>query len=47
MSSIMLKTILRFFDLVNRLDSETRSGKQGRIADYLSRLDFVLLDELG
>ena len=40
----------RFFnvvDLVNRLESETRSGKQGRIADYLSRLDFVLLDELG
>ena len=40
----------RFFnvvDLVNKLDAETRAGKQGRIADYLSRLDFVLLDELG
>jgi DNA replication protein DnaC len=40
----------RFFnvvDLVNRLESETRAGKQGRIADYMTRLDFVLLDELG
>jgi DNA replication protein DnaC len=40
----------RFFnvvDLVNRLESETRVGKQGRIADYMTRLDFVLLDELG
>jgi DNA replication protein DnaC len=34
-------------DLVNRLEAETRSGKQGRIADHLTRLDFVLLDELG
>ena len=40
----------RFFnvvDLVNRLEIETRSGKQGRIADHLTRLDFVVLDELG
>ncbi len=40
----------RFFnvvDLANKLDAETRAGKQGRIADDLSRLDFVLLDELG
>ena len=40
----------RFFnvvDLVNRLDTETRSGKQGHLADYLNRLDFVVLDELG
>ena len=34
-------------DLVNRLDGEARAGKQGRMADYLSRLDFVILDELG
>lgn len=34
-------------DLVNRLEAETRAGKQGRIADHLTRLDFVLLDELG
>jgi DNA replication protein DnaC len=40
----------RFFnvvDLVNRLEIETRGGKQGRLADYLTRLDFVILDELG
>jgi len=34
-------------DLVNRLESEARSGRQGRLADYLTRLDFVALDELG
>jgi len=34
-------------DLVNRLETETRSGKQGRTADYLTRMDFVILDELG
>ena len=32
-------------DLVNRLDSEARAGRQGRMADYLSRLDFLILDE--
>jgi len=40
----------RFFnvvDLVNRLETETRSGKQGRTADYLNRLDFIILDEPG
>jgi hypothetical protein len=40
----------RFFnvvDLVNRLETETRGGKQGRMADYLSRLDFVILDRTG
>ena len=40
----------RFFnvvDLVNRLETEHRAGKQGRTADYLTRLDFVVLDELG
>jgi DNA replication protein DnaC len=34
-------------DLVNRLDAETRNGRQGRIADHLTRIDFVILDELG
>ena len=34
-------------DLVNRLETESRSGRQGRIADHLTRLDFVILDELG
>jgi DNA replication protein DnaC len=40
----------RFFnvvDLVNRLDAEARTGRQGRLADHLCRLDFVILDELG
>jgi len=40
----------RFFnavDLVNRLETETCSGKQGHMADYLARFDFVILDELG
>ena len=40
----------RFFnvvDLVNRLEAEGRSGRQGRMADYLSRVDFIVLDELG
>ena len=34
-------------DLVNRLEAETRAGRPGRIADHLSRLDLVILDELG
>jgi len=34
-------------DLVNRLEAESRNGRQGRIADYLTRKDFVVLDELG
>jgi DNA replication protein DnaC len=40
----------RFFtavDLVNRLEAEGRAGRQGRIADTLARMDFVVLDELG
>jgi DNA replication protein DnaC len=40
----------RFFnvvDLVNKLEAEARSGRQGRLADHLARLDFVVLDELG
>jgi len=34
-------------DLVNRLEIETRNGRQGRLADHLTRLDFIILDELG
>ena len=40
----------RFFnvvDLVNRLETETRQNRQGRMADYLTRMDFIVLDELG
>ena len=41
---------LRFYnvvDLVNLLEAEIRSGRQGRTADQLTRRDFVILDELG
>jgi DNA replication protein DnaC len=34
-------------DLVNRLEAETRAGRQGRLADHLTRMGFVILDELG
>jgi DNA replication protein DnaC len=34
-------------DLVNRLEAEGRAGRQGRMAEYLARMDFVVLDELG
>jgi DNA replication protein DnaC len=34
-------------DLVNQLEAEGRAGCQGRIADYLTRLDFAILDEPG
>ena len=40
----------RFFnlvDLVNRLEEETRRGKAGTLAAQLSRLDLIVLDELG
>ena len=40
----------RFFnvvDLVNKLEAEGRAGRQGRMAGYLSRMDFIILDELG
>src|SRR5438270_6294088 len=33
--------------LVNRLETETRNGRQGRLADHLTRMDFIILDELG
>ncbi len=40
----------RFFnvvELVNKLEAETRAGRQGRMAEYLARKDFIILDELG
>ena len=40
----------RFFnvvDLVNKLEAEARAERQGRLADRLSRLNFVIRDELG
>ncbi len=40
----------RFFsviDLVNKLEQEKEQGKSGNIASRLTRVDFVVLDELG
>ena len=34
-------------DLVNRLENEARANRRGRLAEYLTRMDFVVLDELG
>ncbi|WP_170419770.1 IS21-like element helper ATPase IstB [Ruegeria atlantica] len=34
-------------DLVNKLDAEARAEKQGRTAELISRLDFLILDEFG
>ena len=40
----------RFFtaiDLVNRLEAENRAGNAGKIAEQLTRVNLVVLDELG
>jgi DNA replication protein DnaC len=40
----------RFYNvvyLVNRLEIETRNGRQGRITEHLTWMDFIVLDELG
>ncbi len=34
-------------DLVTRLEEEARIGKSGALAGQLSRLDLIVLDELG
>jgi hypothetical protein len=34
-------------DLVNRLETEARNARQGRLADHLTRMDFVILDGRG
>ena len=34
-------------DLVDPLEIETRNGRQGRLAEHLTRMDFIVLDELG
>jgi len=34
-------------DLVNRLELETHQGSVGKLAEHLSRLDLLILDELG
>jgi len=48
--SLHIVTRGRYFnvvDLVNRLETEALSSKQARMADYLTRLDSVILEELG
>ena len=50
LSCIRLGRRVRFYtviDLVNRLEAEARSDKTGRLAEQLTRLDLVVLDELG
>ncbi len=50
LSCIRLGRRVRFYtviDLVNRLETEARTGKTGRLAQQLTRLDLVVLDELG
>jgi len=32
---------------VNRLENEARARRQGRLAEYLTCMDFVILDEFG
>jgi DNA replication protein DnaC len=34
-------------DLISRLACEAHAGRQGRLAEYLARMDFVVLVELG
>jgi DNA replication protein DnaC len=34
-------------DLINQLKIETRKGQPGRLADHLTRMDFIVLHELG
>lgn len=49
-SVIRLGKKARFFnavDLVNKLEAEVKLGRAGRIADSLTRVDLVVLDELG
>ncbi len=50
LSCLRMSRRVRFYtvvDLVNRLETEARTGKTGRLADQLTRLDLIILDELG
>ena len=49
-SCIRLGRKARYFnavDLVNQLEAEAKLGRTGRIADRLTRVDLVVIDELG
>ncbi len=39
--------LLTMVALVNRLEAKGRAGRQSQMADYLSRMDLVVLDDLG
>ncbi len=41
------KTCLVRFDNNRYSEAETRAGRQGRMADYLPRMDFIILGGLG
>jgi DNA replication protein DnaC len=49
-SCIRLGRKARFFnavDLVNQLEAETKAGRAGRLAEKLTRVDLIVIDELG
>ena len=43
----LAKNVFQVHGVVNRLEEEARIGKAGALAAQLSRLDVVVLDELG
>jgi DNA replication protein DnaC len=42
-----MRTCLFVVDLDNRIETETRTGHQGRLAEHLTRMDLIVLDEPG
>src|SRR3546814_1937794 len=46
-SSDVCSSDLNTTDLVNRLEMEVHQGRTGKLAEHLSRLDLLILDELG
>lgn len=41
------RSFLNVVDLVNGIVVETRASRQGRVADHVNQLDFVVFDDLG
>lgn len=39
--------MVRIYPKRASMSAEDRAGRQGRMADYLARIDFIVLDELG
>src|SRR3546814_19401864 len=46
-SSDVCSSDLNTTDLVNRLEMEVHQGRTGKLAEHLSRLDLLIIDELG